>query len=225
MHYTMPRFSASLLLAVLATSFLTANAAPLQFSAVAARANDNNADFQTACDNGAVAGQLVGTALTQLGSIQTNDQNVASQLATMKAILDATNTAGGQVAAACQAGGISANANNNNNNQNQNQNANSQNQQANNNVRGLGALLNILTIAGDSAKIGSEGNGGASQQQCDTPLLYPCISIDVLSRPRTLAFPPLTRPRRQRATRMPTTTTRIRTSRLITMFKRLRLTI
>ncbi|KAF8169166.1 hypothetical protein K438DRAFT_2063722 [Mycena galopus ATCC 62051] len=122
----MPRFSASLLLVVLATSFLTANAAPI----LAARANaNNNADFQTACDNGATAGALVGTALTALGEIQTNDQTVASQLTTMKAILEATSTAGGQVAAACQAGGIVVNANNNNNN---NQNANN-NENANNN--------------------------------------------------------------------------------------------
>ncbi|KAJ6476341.1 hypothetical protein C8R45DRAFT_377380 [Mycena sanguinolenta] len=130
----MPRFSASLFLAVLATSFLTANAAPLQFSAVSARANNNNnANFQTACDNGATAGNLVGTALTAVGEIQTNDQTVASQLKTLKAILDATNTAGGQVAAACQAGGIKVNNGNNNNSNNNNNGNNNNNQNSNNN--------------------------------------------------------------------------------------------
>ncbi|KAJ6542781.1 hypothetical protein B0H19DRAFT_309291 [Mycena capillaripes] len=126
--------SASFLLTVLVTSFLTANAAPLHISSVAARAaNDNNADFQAACDAGGVAGSLVGNAITLIDAIQTNDPNVASQIAAVKGVLEATGNVGAEVAAACQNAGLAGNNNANNNAQNNNSNANqNQNQNSNN---------------------------------------------------------------------------------------------
>ncbi|KAJ7657819.1 hypothetical protein DFH06DRAFT_1297798 [Mycena polygramma] len=143
----MPRFSASFFLAVLATSFLSASAAPVQISNVATRAAAN-ADFQAACDAGGVAGSLVGNAATLLASIQTTDQNLLSQLAAVKGVLDATSNVGAEVAAACKnaaaAGlvsnnGANANANstsNNNNNNSNNSNSNSNSNTNNQNTQG-----------------------------------------------------------------------------------------
>ncbi|KAJ6490209.1 hypothetical protein C8R47DRAFT_1215075 [Mycena vitilis] len=171
----MPRFSASFFLAVLATSFLSASAAPVQISNVATRAA--NADFQAACDAGGVAGSLVGNAATLLASIQTTDQNLLSQLAAVKGVLDATSNVGAEVAAACKnaaaAGlvnnnGANANANSTSNNNNNDSNNSNSNSNSNTNQNSQGNQSSSSTQASNNAKNTASTNTQASDSNAKT---------------------------------------------------------
>ncbi|KAJ6542789.1 hypothetical protein B0H19DRAFT_1171921 [Mycena capillaripes] len=130
--------SASFFLTVLATSLLTANAVPVP-QMVSTIITTPSPDFQ--CAAGDSAGSLLGSAVSLLESIQTDDQNIASQIAAVKGILETTAKIGDEVIQSCQNAGLingdnnnnatnNANnngQNNNNSNENQNQDSNSNN--------------------------------------------------------------------------------------------------
>jgi len=92
-------FSATSLLAVLATSVLT-TAAPLHW----ARANDNDlAQFAVACSTVGVAGNLTFQTIGLLNKIQTNDQNVVGQLKAINATLNTAFNSGETARPVCEA--------------------------------------------------------------------------------------------------------------------------
>ncbi|KAJ7113181.1 hypothetical protein C8R44DRAFT_236046 [Mycena epipterygia] len=144
----MPSFSANFLLAVLATSFLTASAAP-----VAARAAVSQDQFNQACAAASTAGSLTGAAVTLLDEINTNDQNVANQLDSLKAVLAAIETAGGQVGSICQSVlGSNSNSNNNSNNNNSSSSSSSNNNSNSSNNNNNSKSTSTVTQSSNNAK-------------------------------------------------------------------------
>ncbi|KAJ7710701.1 hypothetical protein B0H17DRAFT_1324310 [Mycena rosella] len=161
----MPRFSATFLLAVLATSVLKTGAAPLQMRAdVEARAQANIAAvFAQACTAAGIAGTLTGEAVSLLGKIQTNDQGVANGLQGLNAVLAAVTTAGGAVGDLCKSVNLGQNNNNNNNNNNSNANNNTNNN-ANNNTKNTASTQannNAKNTAGSTASASSTAKANA----------------------------------------------------------------
>ncbi|KAJ6471356.1 hypothetical protein C8R45DRAFT_416990 [Mycena sanguinolenta] len=104
----MTRFSATFLLAALATSVLKTGAAPLHFDNQAeARAVQQSA----ACSN--ITSSLnpsLSSALSVLGKINTSDGQVSKDLATLKQLLTTASTAGNGVTNACNAAVAAAKA-------------------------------------------------------------------------------------------------------------------
>ncbi|KAJ7176979.1 hypothetical protein C8R46DRAFT_47258 [Mycena filopes] len=97
--------------------------------------NNLAVQFATACSAVTIAGSLTGTTLGLLKDVQSNDQNVASQLAVLTATMNAVNTAGQFANTACAAGSSSSSSNNNdsNNNNASSSSNNNSNASANNN--------------------------------------------------------------------------------------------
>ncbi|KAJ7232152.1 hypothetical protein B0H12DRAFT_1145748 [Mycena haematopus] len=89
--------------------------------------NNLAAQFVTACDAINIAGDVTGTTISLLNQIQTDDQNVASQVAVLKATMNGVNTAGQVAGSACVgvSGSSSSSSNNSNSNSNNNSNSNS----------------------------------------------------------------------------------------------------
>lgn len=94
--------------------------------------NNLASQFVTACDAINIAGDLTGTTISLLDQIETDDQNVASQVDALKATMNGVNTAGQVANGVCAGIDTSSNGNNNNNNGNNNVN-NSNNNAANGN--------------------------------------------------------------------------------------------
>ncbi|KAJ7669915.1 hypothetical protein DFH06DRAFT_1179474 [Mycena polygramma] len=128
--------------------------------------NNLASQFATACDAINVAGTLTGTTISLLNQIQTNDQNVASQLEVLKATMNGVNTAGQVANSACVgvntnvSDNTNNNANGNNNASNNSSNSNSNNATSSSNNNNAN---NNSNISSNTAKSSSSSSSTASK--------------------------------------------------------------
>ncbi|KAF7365820.1 hypothetical protein MVEN_00456100 [Mycena venus] len=102
----MTRFSATFLVAILATFVLKANAAPIQLPSSGEIGSDFSQDSQCA-DTNIVAG-LLNEALNVLDQIQTNDNQVLSDLNTIQGFLATAIGLENSVLASCNSDGFNS---------------------------------------------------------------------------------------------------------------------
>jgi len=89
--------------------------------------NNLASQFATVCDAINIAGEVTGTTIDLLNQIQTNDQNLASQVDVLKATMNGVNTAGQVAGNACVGVNTNVSSNNNNNSNNNSNNSSSSN--------------------------------------------------------------------------------------------------